>query len=102
MKEWKLQDPRIEETDNSVVVTLPHVPLARPEQLVMEFLAKHDQITNKQGREITGIRSENKMKEVFYRLRDNNKIELHPELKGPASAGAKPVPTLWASVHSMI
>jgi ATP-dependent DNA helicase RecG len=79
MKEWKLRSPVIEETDNSVLVVIPHTPLAKPEEIVMEFLRKNGLITNKQARELTGIRSENAMKNVFYSLRDGGFIEMIPK-----------------------
>lgn len=74
MKDWKLQPPTIAETGNAVIVTIPHTPLAKPEALVMDFINRHGTITNKQGRELTGIKSENQMKNVFYALRDDGKI----------------------------
>jgi len=79
MKEWKLKDPTVEESQNMVVVTIPHTPLAKPEELVIEFLKRNERITNKQGRELTGIKSENAMKKVFYSLRDENIIEMIPK-----------------------
>lgn len=79
MKDWKLKAPIISEVGNYVVVTIGHTPLANPEELVLEFLAKNRSITNKQGREITGIKSENAMKNVFYALRDINKIVMIPK-----------------------
>lgn len=79
MKDWKLKSPVITEFENTVVVTIGHTPLANPEELVMEFLIKNKSITNKQGREITGIKSENAMKNVFYTLRDNGKIVMIPK-----------------------
>lgn len=79
MKEWKLKDPQIEEFQNTVVVTIPHTPLAKPEELVIEFIQKNGMITNKQGRELTGIKSENAMKNVFYALRDQKVIEMIPK-----------------------
>lgn len=79
MKDWKLRPPVIQESANAVVVTIPHAPLAKPEELVMEFIEKHGKITNKQGRELTGIKSENQMKNVFYALRDAGKIVMIPK-----------------------
>jgi hypothetical protein len=35
----------------------------------MDYLENHSEITNRVARELTGIRAENSMKEVFYRLR---------------------------------
>jgi len=74
MQDFRLQPPRITETTNSVMVTIAHTPLASPQERVMEFLEHNDQIKNRQAREITGIRSENAMKRVFYDLRDSGDI----------------------------
>lgn len=79
MKDWKLKSPSITEQPNSLLVTIPHSPLAKPEELVIEFLLKHGSITNKQGRELTGIKSENAMKNVFYALRDVNRVVMIPK-----------------------
>lgn len=55
----------------------------------MKFLNNNDQITNRQARDLTGIRSENLVKVEFYKLRDAGLIERVPELKGPKSAWQK-------------
>jgi hypothetical protein len=60
-----------------------------PEQLVMGYLQSHDEITNAIGRELTGIKSENTMKEVFYRLRDREVLEQVPEKLGNKAAWRK-------------
>jgi ATP-dependent DNA helicase RecG len=86
MKEWKLKSPIIEELERNVKVTIPHTPLARPTQLILEFLKNNSTINNKQARELTGIKSENLVKVEFYKLRDENIIERVPGLEGPASA----------------
>jgi hypothetical protein len=49
----------------------PCVPL-------LEFLETHDQITNKEARDICFIGSENKMKRVFQRMMTSDLIELVP------------------------
>lgn len=85
MKDWKLRAPEIETEAGYVKVTLPHTPLASPEETVLEFLSKHDSIKNKEARDITGIRSENSMKNVFLRLQGDGHIEPVPGLKGSAS-----------------
>lgn len=38
MKEWKLRDPVIVEEGNYVKVTIPHAPLATPEDAILEYL----------------------------------------------------------------
>ena len=85
MKEWKLQNPIITEENNYVKVVIPHTPLAKPEELVLEYLTKHTDIKNSEAREITGIKSENKMKSVFLRLQTAGHVERVPGLKGAAS-----------------
>lgn len=78
MEKLRLKPPTIEERNNSVIVTLRHESLASPEQLVMDYLAGHDEITNLIARDLTGIRSENSMKDVFYRLRSRGMLEQVP------------------------
>ena len=41
--------------------------------------SRNTAITNRQGREFTGIKSENQMKNVFYTLRDARKIVMLPK-----------------------
>lgn len=79
MGKLRLKPPLITEKENSVLVTLRHESLGSPEQIVMEYLQTHDEITNGIARELTGIKSENTMKNVFYRLRDRSLIELIPD-----------------------
>jgi ATP-dependent DNA helicase RecG len=89
MNKLRLKPPQIRENDNSVTVHIRHEPLASPEEAVLEYLATHDEIVNRIGREITGITSENSMKNVFYRLRDRNLIEPVPGRIGFGSAWRK-------------
>lgn len=78
MKQLRLKPPSIEETHSSLIVKIRHEPLATPEQSIMDYLENHAEITNRVARELTGIRSENSMKEVFYRLRDSDDLEQVP------------------------
>ncbi|VVB65703.1 Uncharacterised protein [Candidatus Gugararchaeum adminiculabundum] len=89
MKEVKLKPPIIEERDNSVLVTLPHEYLAAPEDMVLEYLEKHGEITNSIGRTLTGIKSENKMKNVFLKLAKRNLVERVPDKQSINSAWRK-------------
>jgi ATP-dependent DNA helicase RecG len=86
MRQLKLKDPVIEERANSVVVHIRHEKLASAEELVLEHLRRNDVITNPVGRALTGIPSENAMKNVFYRLRDRELLEQVPELRGNKAA----------------
>ena len=86
MKEWGFKEPEIGIDGNYVKVTLPHAKLAAPTAAIMEFLQTEDRITNRQARDITGIKSENLVKIEFYKLRDEGLIERVPGLAGPKSA----------------
>jgi len=90
MREAKLQEPKIATTGTTFVVTLGHTPLARPHELVMEYLSSHDEITNRIGRELSGIASENTMKDVFLKLAKAGQIERVPDKAGSKSAWQKP------------
>jgi ATP-dependent DNA helicase RecG len=90
MKEWRLKAPEITEQSNYVHVLIPHIPLAAPTEAILEFLQTSPTITNKQAREVTGIRSENLVKIEFYKLRDQKLLEMVPELKGPNAAWRRP------------
>ena len=85
MEKLRLKAPLIVETESSVLIILRHESLGSPEQLVMEYLASHAEISNEVARDLTGIRSENTMKDVFYRLRDAGVLEQVPGKLGRAS-----------------
>lgn len=86
MTKLRLKSPEIEEGENSVTVYISHSPLASPEETVLEYLRTHNEITNRIGRELTGIRSENSMKDVFLRLKKRNLIEQVPDRRGNLAA----------------
>ncbi|ASA56420.1 ATP-binding protein [Vibrio gazogenes] len=89
MNKLRLKEPEITETDASVIVILRHESLSSPEQMVMDYLSGHENITNAIARELTGIKSENTMKDVFYRLRDRGEIEPVPGRVGRSFAWQK-------------
>ncbi len=89
MRKLRLKDPEIIEKGNSVLVVIKHQPLASPEETVMKYLGSNEEIVNRIGRQITGIRSENSMKAVFIRLSKKNLIEPVPGKSGFASAWRK-------------
>jgi ATP-dependent DNA helicase RecG len=62
-----------------VLVTIPHQRLASAEDIVMDYLKDHDEITNRQARELCGVRSENSMKGIFKRLEARGLIEQVPD-----------------------
>ncbi|OOO25765.1 ATP-dependent DNA helicase RecG [Agrobacterium sp. YIC 4121] len=90
MGKLRLKPPQISETDQSVLVVLRHESLASPEQMVMDYLKDEPEITNLIARELTGIKSENSMKSVFYRLRERGQLEQTPKEKGKKPSWRKP------------
>lgn len=78
MRKLRLHDPIIIEGPSSLTVTIPHQRLASPEDLVMEFLNSKSEITNREARELCGVRSENSMKSIFKRLEARGLIEQVP------------------------
>jgi ATP-dependent DNA helicase RecG len=55
----------------------------------MKYLESHEEITDAIGRDLTGIRFENSMKDVFLRLKKRNMIEPVPGKRGNAYAWRK-------------
>lgn len=92
MEKLRLKKPIFAEGDGSVIVTLRHESLASPEQMVMEYLKSNAEITNQIARDITGIKSENSMKQVFYKLRDGGQLEQTPKVVGKKPSWRKPLP----------
>ena len=89
MKRLRLKEPYIIENESSVLVVIKHEKLASPEDMVMEYLETHEEIKNKEGRDLTGIKSENMMKNVFKNLKKAGLLERVPGKLGPASAWRK-------------
>lgn len=78
MREMKLKEPEIFQEDGRVKVILRHEPLASPEELILEYLAVHEQIANKDARQLTFIGSENKMKRIIQRMVAKDILERVP------------------------
>jgi ATP-dependent DNA helicase RecG len=72
-----------------VVVHIRHKPLASPHEVVIDYLKNHSEITNRIVRELTGIGSENVVKQVFLDLNARKLLERVPGKKGSASAWRK-------------
>jgi ATP-dependent DNA helicase RecG len=90
MKRLRLKEPIIDQREHSVVVNIRHQPLASAQDTVMEYLKHNDEITNMIARDLTGIRSENSMKNVFLALKERGMIEPVPGKEiGPKSAWRK-------------
>jgi ATP-dependent DNA helicase RecG len=78
MRSLKLKAPEITETANAVVVTIRHETLASPEEMILEFLGKNDEISNSVVRSLTGIGSENKVKRIFQKMVKAGELEPIP------------------------
>jgi ATP-dependent DNA helicase RecG len=89
MRKLRLQPPEIVENQFSVTVHIRHAVLASPQEAVMNYLKDHDSITNRIARELTGITSENVMKDVFLSLKRRDMLEPVPGKRGNASAWRK-------------
>jgi ATP-dependent DNA helicase RecG len=91
MRNLRLKEPVVLEPENSVIVQIKHERLASAEDIIMEYLDNRDNklITNRVARGLTGIKSENSMKNVLLRLRDSSLIEQVPGRSGFASAWQK-------------
>lgn len=91
MEQLRLKPPVIIENETSVLVKIRHESLGSPEELVLQYMENHYEITNKEARDITGIKSENTMKNVFIRLKNRGLLEPITERKGASSAWRKPI-----------
>ena len=78
MRKMKLKDPIILQDGGYVKVMLKHEALASPEEMILEYLETHDQIVNRQARDISFIGSENKMKTILQRMVKQGLVELVP------------------------
>jgi ATP-dependent DNA helicase RecG len=86
MNKMRLRQPEIRQGEQSVTVYIRHTRLESPEDTVMNYLRDNPQINNSKARELTGVRSENTMKEVFVRLKARNLVERVPNTCGRNSA----------------
>ncbi len=89
MQKLRLKAPVIKESENSVLVDIRHEPMASPAESVMDYLENHMEIKNGVARELTGITSENTMKEVFLKLAKSGLIERVPGKLGASAAWRK-------------
>ncbi|MEE1609705.1 ATP-binding protein [Microvirga sp. CF3016] len=79
MRKLKFRDPVIVQRENSVLVSLRHEKLGTPEQIIVGYLRKNDEINNSTARNICFIGSENTMKRIFQKMMDAGLIERIPD-----------------------
>lgn len=78
MRDMKLKPPVVSQQGGYVRISLRHEPLATPDELIIEYLNRNEQITNRIARDKCFIGSENKMKGILQRMVKNGHIELVP------------------------
>jgi ATP-dependent DNA helicase RecG len=102
MTKLRLKVPEIEEGQHSVTVYIRHTPLASAQDTVLAYLDNNPEITNRTARELTGIRSENSMKNVFLSLKDRKLIEPVPGKEIGGKSAWRKVPGAEDPQKSMI
>ena len=86
MEELGLKPPVIKELENAVLVVIRHEALASPEEIIFEYLKVNPSIKNAKAREITHTMSDFRIKGVFKRLRQADKIEKVPGTRTSSTA----------------
>jgi ATP-dependent DNA helicase RecG len=89
MKNFRRRPPEVEERENLVIVHIRHTPLASPHDVVICYLENHSEVTNRIVRDLTGICTENVVKQVFLDLNARKLLERVPGKRGSASARRK-------------
>ena len=89
MQMLRLKPPTVEETDNSVVVTIRHAPLSVAGRIGygLPTESRHDYKPNREGSYRHHVQKQ--LKEVFYRLNKTGLIERVPGRRGAAAAWQK-------------
>lgn len=75
MKKMRLKPPQITQKGMNIVVTLKHELLASPQEIIMSYLDTHKTISNKEARDITGVKTENAMKHTLKKMVDADMLE---------------------------
>jgi ATP-dependent DNA helicase RecG len=89
MRKLNLSVPKLSQDNNYVSVAIKHERLAKSETLIMEYLEKNVEITNKIAREVCFIGSDNVVKNIFIKLMASNQIAKVPDKFGSATAYRK-------------
>lgn len=86
MKKRGLTNPVIRQNENSVLVDIHHKRLGTLEEIIMTYLDDHDEVTNRIVRGLSGVGSENTVKDAFKRLAKAGQIERVPGKNGNKAA----------------
>jgi len=71
----KLVEPKIEELENAVQITVEHRSIESLRDIILRFLETEPEISNRDVRALSGEDSENKVKREFQKLREEGIIE---------------------------
>lgn len=75
MRAIRKKEPQIVEDGNFVKVTIKHELNQPPEDVVMQFVEKFGQISNRQARDLTGIRNTSTISSLFSRMREKGLLQ---------------------------
>lgn len=78
MRSLKLKPPEIYQDGGYVKVVLKHEALASPEEAILLYLLKNDEIANRNARDVCYIKSENRMKRILQNLVSSGLLEPVP------------------------
>lgn len=78
MTDMRLAEPEINETENGVLVTIRHSPLDSPATIILRYLDKAEDITNRKARELTNIQSDSKMRRILANMIKQGVLEQVP------------------------
>lgn len=78
MRNLKLKPPEIYQDGGYVKVILRHEALASPEEAILLYLLKNEEIANRNARAVCYIKSENKMKRILQNLVSSGLLEAVP------------------------
>jgi ATP-dependent DNA helicase RecG len=90
MHQLGLKEPVITQSENSVLVTIRHEPLATAEEAIMDYLETHPTIKNREARMVTHIRADYQIKSIFGRMVSKGMIEQVPGTRTSNTAYRKP------------
>jgi ATP-dependent DNA helicase RecG len=82
MKKLSLREPDVSENESRVTVTLRHERLASPEIAILQYIIAEGSINNSSARKITGIGSENKVKNIFNKMMEVGLIQKNDGMRG--------------------
>lgn len=80
MEQLRLKKPVIKQNQNSVLVIIPHEPLASPAEIIVSYLSEdiNRTITNTEARKICCFPHDGKMRKILADLENNGVIERIP------------------------